>query len=66
MSNPSHQPIPHEAETIALAQKGDKQAYRILVESYQDRLFGFVLSLVHHQEQAEDLTQEVFVKAYFA
>lgn len=64
MNSPPAQP--NESETIARAKQGDKQAYRLLVETYQDRLFGLVYSMVRNQEQAEDLTQEIFVKAYFA
>jgi RNA polymerase sigma-70 factor, ECF subfamily len=48
------------------ARKGDKDAFRHLVETHQDRLFGLVLSMVSNREQAEDLVQEIFVKAYFA
>ncbi len=59
-------PIPGEKEHIARAQQGDKDAYRILVEAYQDRVFGLALSMVRNREQAEDLTQEIFVKVYFA
>ncbi|MBI3291305.1 MAG: sigma-70 family RNA polymerase sigma factor [Elusimicrobia bacterium] len=67
MSHPaSFQSDQEERETIARARQGDKEAYRVLVEAYQDRLFGLALSLVHHKEQVEDLTQEIFVKAYFA
>ena len=40
--------------------------FAMLVEGYQDRLFGLIFSLVQNREQAEDLTQEIFVKAYFA
>jgi RNA polymerase sigma-70 factor (ECF subfamily) len=58
--------FPDEKKIIHLAQTGDKDSYRLLVEAYQDRLFGLVLSLVHDREQAEDLTQEIFVKAWFA
>lgn len=58
--------LPNEAEHIALARQGDKNAFRVLVEAYQDRLFGLVLSFVRQREQAEDLIQEIFVKAYFA
>jgi RNA polymerase sigma-70 factor (ECF subfamily) len=63
---PESKPIPQEAEHIARAQKGDKDAFRVLVEAYQDRVFSMVLSMVRHREQAEDLTQEIFVKVYFA
>jgi len=58
--------LPDEKHLIQLARQGDKGAFRILVEAYQDRLFGLTLSLVHNREQAEDLCQEIFVKAYFA
>jgi len=57
---------PDEKRLIEQARQGDKNAYRRLVEGYQDRLFGLVRSMVSSQEQAEDLTQEIFVKAYFA
>src|SRR5580765_645340 len=59
-------PIPEEKDLIARARKGDKDAYRTLVLAYQDRVFGLVVSMVRNREQAEDVTQEVFVKAYFA
>jgi len=58
--------LPGEADYISRAKDGDKDAYRVLVEGYQDRLFGLVISLVPHREQAEDLMQEIFIKAYFA
>jgi RNA polymerase sigma-70 factor (ECF subfamily) len=55
-----------EAAALKAASRGDKDAFRILVEAYQDRLFGHVLSMVSRRDVAEDLTQEIFVKAYFA
>jgi len=58
--------LPDEKTVIRRAQAGDKGSYRLLVEAYQDRLFGLVMSLVHIREQAEDLTQEIFVKVWFA
>ena len=51
---------------IDRVRQGDKDAFRLLVENHQDRLFGLVLSMVSNREQAEDLVQEIFVKAYFA
>jgi RNA polymerase sigma-70 factor (ECF subfamily) len=59
-------PVPNESQHIAHAREGDKDAYRLLVEAYQDRVFGLTFSMVRNREQAEDLTQEIFVKAYFA
>src|ERR1700730_9450773 len=55
-----------DQEDIRGARQGDKEAFRRLVESNQDRLFGLVYSMVSNREQAEDLSQEIFVKAYFA
>ena len=57
---------PEEPQWIARAREGDKEAYRKLVEHYQDRLFGLVFSMVRKREPAEDLTQEIFIKVYFA
>jgi RNA polymerase sigma-70 factor (ECF subfamily) len=58
--------LPEERANIQRAQAGDKDAYRCLVEGYQDRLFRLVISMVARKELAEDLTQEIFIKAYFA
>ncbi len=33
-------------------------------EEYYDRIFHYVLGLVHNQDEAEDLTQETFLRAY--
>src|SRR4051812_43315900 len=55
-----------ERELVQRARGGDKDAFRLLVESHQDKLFGLVISMVSVREQAEDLLQEIFVKAYFA
>ena len=58
--------LSNEKPLISRAQKGDKEAYRDIVEAYKDRLFGMVLTLVPARPQAEDLVQEIFVKVYFA
>lgn len=55
-----------EKRIIADAAEGDQEAFRQLVEVYQDRVFGHVLSMVSRRDVAEDLTQEIFVKAFFA
>ncbi len=58
--------LPDEKVHVERARAGDKEAFRRLVEGCQDRLFGLVFSMVSNREQAEDLVQEIFVKAYFA
>jgi RNA polymerase sigma-70 factor (ECF subfamily) len=39
-------------------------AFEVLVERYQHRLLGIMAHLVSNQEEAEDLTQEVFLRVY--
>ena len=63
---PADRSLPGEKAIIDRARAGDKDAYRLLVEAHQDRLFGLVLSMVHDGQEAQDLTQEIFVKAWFA
>jgi len=58
--------LPNEPDLVERARQGDKQAYRALMEAYQDRVYRLILSMVQRPAEAEDLTQEVFIKAYFA
>ncbi len=55
-----------DQDLLKQVRAGDKQAFRRLMETHQDRLFGLVISMVGNREQAEDLLQEIFVKVYFA
>ena len=43
---------------------GDGTAYRGLVEKYQNRVYGTVYGVLRNREDARDVTQEAFVKAY--
>jgi len=40
--------------------------FRLLVEAYQQRLYLFVLRLVGRPDEAEDIVQEAFLRAYYA
>lgn len=53
-----------ERQWVAAACKGDTEAFRRIVELYQDRIFSFLLRMVKHREEAEDLAQEAFVRAW--
>jgi RNA polymerase sigma-70 factor (ECF subfamily) len=43
---------------------GDPTAYRGLVEKYQNRVYGMVYGMLRNREDARDVTQDAFVKAY--
>ena len=43
---------------------GHTRSYRILVERYQNPVFRVILKMVADVEDARELTQDVFVKAY--
>ena len=42
---------------------GDSEALRTLVETYQGPVYGLCYRMVRHREDAEDITQEVMVRA---
>jgi RNA polymerase sigma-70 factor, ECF subfamily len=49
-------------QAIARAQAGDMEAIRYLYLRYKDNVYGYVLSIVREQYEAEDVTQQVFMK----
>ena len=51
---------------VERAQRGDKRAFEMLVEKYQRKLARLVSRLVRDPGEAEDVTQEAFIKAYRA
>ncbi len=55
-----------DAELVLLAQKGDHAAYGALVRRHQDRIFRHLLNLTGSREEALELAQETFIKAWEA
>ncbi len=53
-----------EAELIEKASGGDSRAFSVLVERYQRRVTGVAMAVVHNQDDAMELAQETFVRAY--
>jgi RNA polymerase sigma-70 factor (ECF subfamily) len=51
---------------ITLVQQGEPGAFRILVERHQERIRNLIYSIFHEPEIVDDLSQEVFIKAYEA
>lgn len=56
----------NDNEIIKLIVQGDKESFRILVERYQQMVFRTCMGFLHNREEAEDLTQDVFIQAYQA
>ncbi|OFX17844.1 MAG: hypothetical protein A2Z18_09895 [Armatimonadetes bacterium RBG_16_58_9] len=43
---------------------GDTESFAVLVDRYQDRIYSAVLNYVYNPDDAVDITQEAFVKAF--
>lgn len=54
----------NEAKVIAAVKNGDETAFKQLYHTYADRVFNTALSIMQHHEEAEDITQEVFVQVF--
>jgi RNA polymerase sigma-70 factor (ECF subfamily) len=54
----------NEADIIARVLKGDKQAYAMLVEEYKSPIYNLAYRMTGNLEDADDLTQETFIRAY--
>jgi RNA polymerase sigma-70 factor, ECF subfamily len=46
------------------AQVGGLESFSKIVDTYQHRVYGFVRRMVQSGEDAEDITQEVFIRAF--
>jgi len=53
-----------DRDLIAQARVGHVDAYNVLVSRWEKRVFNYLLRLVGHREDALDLSQDVFLKAY--
>ena len=53
-----------DRDLIAKAKRGDVEAYNLLVSRWEKRVFNYLLRLVANREDAMDLSQDAFLKAY--
>lgn len=53
-----------EFDLVVAAKSGDERAFGQLYDFYFEKIFRFVYYRVSHKETAEDLTEDVFVKAW--
>ncbi len=54
----------NDNEIISKVLNGDHQAYAGLVNRYQNYVFTLVLRMVRNREDAEEVAQDIFIKAY--
>ena len=53
-----------DRDLIAKAKGGDVEAYNLLVSRWERRIFSYLFRVVSNREDAMDLSQDVFLKAY--
>jgi len=62
MSSPIQ--VDDEAAVVALARTGDAKAFNELLQRYERKIFRLALHITQNREDAEDVLQETFLKAY--
>jgi RNA polymerase sigma-70 factor (ECF subfamily) len=53
-----------DTDLIRQAARGNVEAYNLLISRWEKRVYNYLLRLVRNREDALDLTQDVFLKAY--
>lgn len=54
-----------ERDVIARIRAGEESAFNLIMDRYQEKLFRLALRLMRTREDAEDVLQEAFLKAFF-
>jgi RNA polymerase sigma-70 factor (ECF subfamily) len=57
-------PAESDFDLVAAAKRGDHRAFEILVKRYEKKVFSAALSIARNREDAEDITQQCFMKAF--
>lgn len=58
--------MPLDAELVAATLAGDGRAFDQIVRLHTSRVFNYIHHMTRHAQDAEDLTQQTFIKAYRA
>lgn len=53
-----------ERDLLRRSRLGEKEAFGMIVQTHQHRIFSFVVRMVRDPALAEDLTQDAFIRAY--
>jgi RNA polymerase sigma-70 factor (ECF subfamily) len=57
-------PVDSDAVLVERVQNGDVAAFDHLVRKYRERLYSVIYNLTSNREDAADLTQDAFIKAF--
>jgi RNA polymerase sigma factor (sigma-70 family) len=57
-------PRPEERHLVERLKEGDASAFKLIVESRKDLVYNTALGLLQNAEDAEDVTQDVFVRVF--
>ena len=55
---------PEDAMLVRRCLRGDAASVQILVERFQSDVLGLCIRMLHHRQDAEDVTQEVFLRVF--
>lgn len=54
----------NQPELVLLLQQGDESAFKKLVDEWQSMVYNTAVSIVQNEDDADDITQEVFIQVY--
>jgi RNA polymerase sigma factor (sigma-70 family) len=54
----------NQTELVLLLQQGDESAFKKLVDEWQDMVYNTALGIVQNADDADDITQDVFIQVY--
>lgn len=57
-------PVLTDTEILAQVKKGDAQAYQFIIQKYMQTAYYIALGFVHNHQDALDLSQDCFIKAF--
>src|SRR5262245_44981037 len=66
MATPAEREAATAAHLVACAKAGDPRAFNALVLRYRKRIFALALHLSGSERDADDIVQDVFIRAYHA
>ena len=59
-----HAVAPADGELVERARRGDREAFRVLVERYQRKVAALAIGMLRNREDALDVVQDTFTKAF--